>query len=132
MSKGFGELTEIEFLLKATKLGLIVSQPFGDNRKYDFLVDNGKTIKRIQVKGTNTVNASGGPETYAIGVGYGSSKKVAYTSDEIDFYAVYIHPHKTWYIFPVNEINAVKISIPVFSNDSKYAKFKGAWGLLLN
>ena len=53
MNKDIGELSELEFLIRATKEGLIVSRPFGENQRYDFIVDNGKRRFRIQVKSTN-------------------------------------------------------------------------------
>lgn len=49
-SKDVGIETELEVLTKLVKLGFIVSQPYGDNAPYDFIVDNGEKLLKIQVK----------------------------------------------------------------------------------
>lgn len=41
-SKSKGELTEMRFMVEATKQGFIVSKPFGDNQRYDFVIDGGE------------------------------------------------------------------------------------------
>ena len=45
-----GELAEIEFLGRATALGLMVTKPFGNAAPYDFLIERGGRALRIQVK----------------------------------------------------------------------------------
>jgi PD-(D/E)XK endonuclease len=47
--KQLGELAEMMFMVKATTKGLIVSKPYGESHRYDFLVDSGKRIWRVQV-----------------------------------------------------------------------------------
>jgi PD-(D/E)XK endonuclease len=62
--KQLGELAEMMFMVKATTNGLIVAKPYGESRRYDFLVDSGKRTWRVQVKSSTcthwrayTVNA---------------------------------------------------------------------------
>ena len=79
-----GNIAEIEFMLKATRLGLIVSKPEIPH-DYDFLVDNGNNIFRVQVKS----NFCKGP-SYKLGIGQGKSSKNAYTPKMIDIMACYL------------------------------------------
>lgn len=48
--KTVGTILELEFAAECIRRGAIVSQPFGDNSHYDFLVDSGARIYRVQVK----------------------------------------------------------------------------------
>ena len=49
-TKDVGILSELKVLTELVSLGCIVSQPYGDNAPYDFIVDiNGRLIK-VQVK----------------------------------------------------------------------------------
>ncbi len=50
-SKDKGDLTEMEFTVEATGRGMVVSKPWGDNERYDVVVDAGwKLLWRVQVK----------------------------------------------------------------------------------
>jgi hypothetical protein len=46
-----GRSTEARFILDALERGLLVSRPFADAPGYDVVVDSGKRITRVQVKG---------------------------------------------------------------------------------
>src|SRR5947209_17003098 len=48
--KRLGEATEAAFLAKACTLDFAVSKPWGDSRRYDFVVEFGGTFWRVQVK----------------------------------------------------------------------------------
>lgn len=47
-----GEWAELCFMAKAAGLGMGVSKPLGDSRRYDVLVEAGGRILRVQVKST--------------------------------------------------------------------------------
>ena len=98
-SKDLGELAEAEFIVRAMHNGLSVSEPRGDNQKYDFIIDNGSKLFRVQVKSTNTYIEK--KDCYQLGTAYGSESKSLYSNKDIDFFACYIAPEKLWYIIPV-------------------------------
>jgi hypothetical protein len=50
------EQAEGAFLNKATSLGLNVAKPWGDSERYDFIVDSGRRLLRVQVKSTQYVS----------------------------------------------------------------------------
>ena len=83
-----GLTTELICMQKFIELGYIVSVPYGNNSRYDLLVDNGTTIWKIQCK-TAKLNENG---SYTIQtcnkVSTTTQRRVKhYTKDEIDFIA---------------------------------------------
>jgi hypothetical protein len=95
-SKWAGEQAEAAFLNKATSLGLNVAKPWGDSERYDFIVDAGRRLLRVQVKSTRCLCEC---NSFRVRPGAGST---IYTNREIDFVAVYIVPIDLWYVIPVN------------------------------
>ena len=49
-SKEKGDETEIKIASRLIEAGYSVSVPFGDNDKYDLVVDDGATLRRVQCK----------------------------------------------------------------------------------
>ncbi|MDQ2050953.1 group I intron-associated PD-(D/E)XK endonuclease [Natronolimnohabitans sp. A-GB9] len=49
-SKAVGDRTESKALAKLIECGYSVAVPFGDNEKYDLVVDSGDTFYRVQCK----------------------------------------------------------------------------------
>ena len=93
--KAHGEAAEAAFLAKATKLGFGVARVWGDSERYDFILDSGEKLWRIQVKSTvrfvdshYTVKCRGNNRRYAI--------------SEVDFLVVYIVPEDLWYVVPIS------------------------------
>jgi hypothetical protein len=54
-NKGKGELAELAFLYKASGLGFGVAKPYGDNERYDFILDSGERFWRVQVRSTSGI-----------------------------------------------------------------------------
>jgi hypothetical protein len=54
-TKRRGELSELAFVFKAASLGFHVSNPYGDSERYDFILDAGHRLWRIQIKSTTTL-----------------------------------------------------------------------------
>lgn len=128
MSIQLGNIAELEFLLQATRRGLIVSRPSIQATIYDFLVDNGKKIYRIQVKS----NHQNGPN-YRLKLGQGSKQKNNYSPEDVDIIAAFIGELKTWYIFPIYAIGErMGITLYPDSIDSKWNKYREGWGSILN
>jgi len=124
-----GELGELVFVLTAASHGLIVSKPYGDSAAYDFLVQSGRRIRRVQVKaafterlGSYTFNVTSGRHRY-------------YTEKDIDFLAAYIGPLDVWYIVPVHVIQstaAIVISpgARLKQRGRRFEPYREAWHLL--
>src|SRR3989442_11660140 len=54
-TKRRGELAELAFVYKAASLGFGVAKPYGDSERYDFILDSGSKLWRIQEKSTSTL-----------------------------------------------------------------------------
>ena len=132
-----GELSEIAFALKATELGFRIFQPIGDSQRYDFILDTGQHLWRIQVKSTGgDLGRQTNDRPYIINAYWASKGHVPYTADQIDFLAAYVVSLGVWYIIPI-EAFAPRTSLPLYPDpDSKvvgrYEKYREAWSLLTN
>jgi len=130
-TKRTGELSEAAFLLKAEPLGFHLAKPWGDSERYDFILDTGSRLWRVQLKCTEVIRARGYDvqPTYSI---YGKGK-IAYTADDIDLLAAYIVPLKVWYILPV-EVFTPNKSLRFYPNAeckrARWEKYREAWHLL--
>ena len=125
-----GEQGELAFLSKASSLGFALSLPYGHMQRYDFIVDSGTNVWRMQVK-TTTHMLNG---LYLVGIHHRANQSArAYTASEIDFVAVYILPEKTWYILPVREVTEHR-QLPFrpkgYHRRDPYAHYREAWHLL--
>jgi PD-(D/E)XK nuclease superfamily protein len=125
VGKRLGEAIEAAFLAKAASFDFAVAKPWGDARRYDFVVEHEQGFWRAQVKGTGHRNR----RTYRLTL---ERRGRVYTADEIDFVVAYIIPEELWYIVPI-ELAAGRRSL-YFSPHSKRStaleRYVEAWCLL--
>jgi len=108
------------------KLGLILSKPYGDNAPYDLVVDYLGHFLRIQVKCTLQRREK---NSYRCVIDHNGTP---YTTDQIDFFAIYVIPAQVFYIIPLAATNnQPDILLTPHRQNSKYAKYKEAWHLLM-
>jgi hypothetical protein len=79
-----GERSEAAFLARALHLDLAIAKPWGDSRRYDFIIDNGGRLWRVQTKCTESLRADAYETraTYTVG-----KTRAVYTRADIDFLA---------------------------------------------
>jgi len=130
-TKRSGEISEAAFLHKAVSLGFKVTKPWGDSERYDFVVDSGKRLWRVQIKCTGALRA-GGYHIQPIHYVYGKTK-VVYTADEIDVLAAHIVPLDVWYVVPVQAL-AQGTSLRLYPEGgcerARFEKYREAWDVL--
>lgn len=122
-----GDIGEIAFILRAKLLGFEVSKPFTSDCAYDCILDNNKTLLKIQIK-TCSKKSKSRKDSYQIKTANTNSDNYHYT--EIDYFAFYLIDIDTFYIIPVNEINAISVWLYPYNKDHRYFKFIEAWSLL--
>jgi len=85
-TKVTGERSEAAFLHQATNREFGIAKPWGDSRRYDFILDNGSRLHRVQVKCTESIRARAYETraTYSFGKG-----RAVYTKKDIDFIAAH-------------------------------------------
>lgn len=111
-TKQKGNLTELKCLVFFVENGFEVSVPYGENSRYDMILDYKGKLLKIQCK---TCHVSQGteeqPETIMFAtcsMRYNGSgpKRVYYSKDEIDYFAT-VYKDKV-YLVPVEECSADK------------------------
>ena len=134
-TKRLGEIAELAFILKATSLGFTPSRPYGDRRPYDFLLECGEHVLKIQVKCVS-VPRFHNANSFAVNVvQHKHGGRAAYTSDDIDFLVAYVIPHNAFYVIPVDVLNQRKM-IVVYPAGKKrsdaglFENYREAWHLL--
>ena len=129
--KRVGEICEAAFLHKAESLGFRVAKPWGDSERYDFILDNGERLWRVQVKGTSRLRFRG----YDVQPSHrGEFHKAAYTAAEIDFLVAHIIPLDLWYVVPV-EVMGPGMTLRLYPEGNcrhpRFEQYREAWHLLL-
>ena len=100
-TKRRGELSELAFVYKAASLGFHVAKPYGDSERYDFILDAGHRLWRVQVKSTTTLLNG----LYRINSHRRTNHGVVpYHPAEVDFLIAHIIPEDAWFILPVSLI----------------------------
>jgi hypothetical protein len=120
----------MEFMIRAAKHGFGVAKPYGDSDRYDFIVDGGARLWRVQVKSSSRLSQG----TYFI-----ASQRccngtaIPYTAREIDYLAAYVFPEDAWFIIPVRAF-VPRTSLHLFPEErgkvGMYARYREAWELL--
>jgi hypothetical protein len=129
-TKRTGERSEAAFLNKASSLGFGVAKPWGDSERYDFILDNGRQLIRIQTKATNSLRA----QAYETRATYTTGKgRAVYTRRDIDFLVAHIIPFDLWYILPV-EVCTPQPMLRFYphrqAKQMRLEKYREAWHLL--
>ncbi len=121
-----GELVELRFLARAAELGLRVSKPYGDSAPYDFLVESGGKVFKVQVKSTSYHK----PDTRCYRcVTHHNTRR--YSKNDVDFIAAYIRCEDAWYIIPMRAISAREIYLNPHFRRNRYRRYREAWDLLI-
>ena len=116
-SKSSGEMAELLFAAECYRHKIIVAFPHTDDIPYDFIIDNGKRLLKIQVKSSRHQKGS----ATAFTINYNVSKH----SNNLDFYALYCYKTNDFYIVPVK-----KIKTNTFYGSKKNQVYKNNWQLL--
>lgn len=99
-------------MLEFIKRGYIVSVPYGDCARYDFVVDNGSQLFKIQVK---TVSKKSNTNTYTINnysIGYGKTRsRKKYEKHEIDFVCVFLISANKCLSIPIQHFDNLTLNI---------------------
>jgi hypothetical protein len=160
-TKRRGEISELAFALAAARHGFGISRPYGDSERYDIILDPSHVpfvipnraegavracpelaegnllfdptrprLVRVQVKSSTQLQYG----LYRVNAHrriYG--RAVPYTLAEIDFFAAYVIPEDSWFIFPLTHIlgaTAVTLSPKRRRKPHVNDSYREAWHLL--
>ncbi|HZR66386.1 MAG TPA: group I intron-associated PD-(D/E)XK endonuclease [Terriglobales bacterium] len=139
-TKRMGELAELAFMYRAASEGIGVARPYGDSHAYDFLVQHGRKLARVQVKSCFTKRERR-QTGFSILARHRMKKGagLAYSQEDVDFIAAYVAPYDTWYLIPIEALQgSISIRVhPGLSAERKtrrsgafYEVYREAWHLL--
>ena len=119
------EWAELVFAMRAIEQGLRLGRPWGESSGYDFTVDQGARIVRVQVKSTIFKEAA---EGYSCTL---KDSKGPYKKNSFDFVAAYVIPEDVWFILPEKKIRGMwSVGLYPKLERAKYREFQEAWHLL--
>lgn len=110
---------------------LQISKPF-TAMKYDFIVDNGVSLARVQVKSCHRWKAAKENDVWAANFYHvRNGERKSYSTNEIEFAAFFLVEIEAWYIIPISEVGE-KRSLTFYPNSGKgkWEAFRERWGLL--
>lgn len=93
------------------RAGKVVLQPFGDNQRYDLVIDDSGVFKRIQVKTGRLKDGAVRAETCSTYAHRGGKRK-GYTG-QIDLFAIYCPDNDQIYLVPIASVPGFSISLRV-------------------
>ncbi len=132
-----GELAELGFMHRAATRGFGVARPYGDSHPYDILVQHGRRLLRIQVKSCFSSKGGYRRKQYQIKIVHrGNKRSIPYSSEHIDFIAVFIAPYDVWYVIPVEALEK-RMCIRLYPGGirskricARFEQFREAWRLM--
>ena len=110
-TKAIGELSEAFVLAHFLKLGWIVLQPFGDNQRYDLVIDRGNGFETVQVKTAKLHGSILYFKTCSSYAHRGNGKK-GYKG-QVDLFATYSPELNKVYLMPVDIIGSSSCSLRI-------------------
>jgi hypothetical protein len=116
-----GDIAEAVFTAECLKRGWVVSKPFGDNCRYDAILDRGKGLERIQVKSSTFSEKRGVIEAATRRIYNNQTKGQicnSYSKDEIDAFVIYSPELNKLFYLPIEEQENKKyVNLRVTSNE---------------
>ena len=106
-----GDESEALALSRLMSLGLSVSVPFGDNDRYDLVVDDGDTLYRVQVKTGRVSGSTVNFKCRSCTTVNGETQYNEYTSDEIDAYVVCCSERDEVYWVPIEDAGTSQMDL---------------------
>lgn len=126
-NKDKGDLSEAKALFEFQKLGIPVAIPWGDNLRYDLVIELNNQFFRVQVKTANE-EVNGAIRCYArSSTNHTTNKKLSTYEGEVDYFVFYNQIRDLIAIVPIEDIGKHKtISLRIDSpknNQQKDIKF---------
>jgi PD-(D/E)XK endonuclease len=103
--KDIGDRTTLAVMLALRELGLGVLVPFGENSRYDLVIDDGNSLSRVQCK---TGRFYGGVVVFKVCSSYAHHRNPGSRArdylGQIDYFAVYCPQTTGVYLVPIADV----------------------------
>lgn len=124
-NKEQGLYAELQFMVDAYAHGIVCARPQME-QKFDLYAEGIKGVKKVQVKCTQRLTKV---DNYKFTISYGSSYKEQYKEDQVDIFALYAMPIKTWWLIPLESVGTLK-TITLNTDVEKYKKYINNFDLI--
>jgi hypothetical protein len=106
-----GNITEVKVLAALIEAGYIVSKPFGDGCKYDYIIDDGHSLQRVQCKTGRLRSGCVVFNAYSV-AGNSNGRRQGYAG-LADVFGVYCPDNQQVYLVPVSHVSVGGIPLRV-------------------
>ncbi|MFO7794377.1 MAG: group I intron-associated PD-(D/E)XK endonuclease [Candidatus Nanohaloarchaea archaeon] len=107
-----GEISEAVIISELMKKGLNVSLPFGENTRYDLILDNGDKLQKIQCKTGSLKNGVVVFNTVSTTSNYSETSGNGYDG-EIDKFVVYCPDNEELYSVPIEDASNSEMKLRI-------------------
>jgi hypothetical protein len=111
-TKRTGEVSELQVLAALARDGHVLAIPFGDNQRYDLLIDRGGVFERVQVKTGRLRTGAVRFQTCSTGSTTDHRTSVSY-KDQVEWFGVYCPENGRCYLVPIGDLPGVEGSLRV-------------------
>ena len=109
-TKEKGERSEAQILAHVVEKGYVPSIPFGNNQRYDLILDDGHRLKKIQCK---TAWVADGCVVFQTASKNGFTGKRRDYKGQVDLFLVYCRELKTFYRVPVDKAPSTEMRLRI-------------------
>jgi hypothetical protein len=123
-TKDIGERSEGQVLAALLSAGKVVLMPFGDNQRYDFVIDDAGKFLRVQCKTGHLREGSVIFATCSSSVHRRGGIRRTYDGD-VDFFGVYCPEMRSCYLIPIVELRGKTRNASLRVDEPKNGQKKG-------
>lgn len=127
-TKDKSNVSEAKVTASLLERGKTVLEPYGDNERYDLVVDHGDRFERVQVKTARTIH-DGKAIRFNCRSSYmmsDSNVEKSYTKEEIDSFIVYSPDYEKMYKVDVEEAGDTTMTLRLESDKPNMPNIKWA------
>lgn len=106
-----GNASEARVLVALIEAGYVVCKPFGDGHKYDYVIDDGVTLQRVQCKTGRLRRGCVVFNSYSV-AGNSNGQRQDYLNS-CDLFAVYCLDNQEVYLVPVAAVGTTGVVLRV-------------------
>lgn len=122
-TKAVGEISEAQVLAALLRSNKVILLPFGDNQRYDFVIDDDGNFFRVQCKTGRIKNGAVVFPVCSSSVHRGGEKKVYI--NEIEYFGIYCPDNKSCYLVPISAVQDLKHEAALRIDEPKNGQLSG-------
>lgn len=119
-----GRVSEYAFASECLRRGIVIAFPCLEALNYDYVVDSGKELYRVQVKATTTICKRTGRWQVSV-----SSYKGGYGIGAYDVLVVHVPLKQSFYLIPKRAATVQTIRLDPEDPDCTWAKYLENWAV---